>query len=310
VPWLQVTFVTDRERAPLLEAAFQNAGALAVTLGDAGDEPQLEPPPGATPLWNRVEFKALFPDDDESRQKAERLAETLAAEIEAPPRFECLRDQVWERAWLDDFAPARFGRRLWVCPRGQAAGDPDAVVVELDPGLAFGTGHHPTTALCLTWLDAEDLAGATLIDFGCGSGILAIAALRLGAGRAIAVDHDPQALEATKANAGDNGVSEHLSVCTPETMPNEQADIVLANILASTLVDLAPRLGDLVRPGGRIALSGILREQASEVAAAYAGRFDLDAPRFLEDWVLLTGRRNSQSAPGDPPGTQGGESCP
>lgn len=296
MPWLQVTFTIDRERAPLVEAALQNAGALAVTLVDAGDEPQLEPLPGTTPLWSRVEVIALFPDDRTSREQARRLADTLAAELAAHPRIERLEDQVWERVWLSDFAPARFGSRLWICPRGQAPDAADAVVVELDPGLAFGTGHHPTTALCLTWLDAADLAGTTLIDYGCGSGILAIAALRLGAARAIAVDHDPQALEATLANASENGVAERLLVCTPETMPDWQADVLVANILPGPLIELASRLATLNRPGGSLALSGILREQAGDVAAAYAERFDLAPPRFQDDWALLSGCRKQDPA--------------
>jgi ribosomal protein L11 methyltransferase len=289
--WLQITLTTRREHAPLIEAALENAGALAVTLGDAGDEPQLEPPPGATPLWSELEITALFEDDPRSRSVAERLAETLAGVLAAPPRLKRLEDQAWERVWLDAFAPMRFGRRLWVCPRGQAPGADDAVVVTLDPGLAFGTGHHPTTALCLRWLDAAEVAGARVIDYGCGSGILAIAALRLGAARAVAVDHDPQALEATAANSAENAVAEHLLVCAPEDLPTETAELVLSNILAGPLVELAPRLTALVRPGGRIALSGILRDQVSAVVAAYGADFALDPPVIEDDWVLISGRR-------------------
>jgi ribosomal protein L11 methyltransferase len=291
MPWLQITFSTDRERAPLIEAALASAGALAVTLGDAGDEPQLEPAPGATPLWSRVTLTALFPDAQGAEDRARGLAETLAGQVAAPPRFERIEDRVWERVWLDDFSPARFGRRLWVCPRGQSADDPHAVVVELDPGLAFGTGHHPTTALCLRWLDAADLRGKSVIDFGCGSGILAIAALRLGAARAVAVDHDPQALEATRANAWQNGVADRLRVLLPEELRREPADILLANILAGPLVELAPDLAALVHPGGLLALSGILCEQAEEVAQAYGSFFDFDAPRNAGGWVLLGGHR-------------------
>jgi ribosomal protein L11 methyltransferase len=295
VPWLQVTFTADRGRAPLIEAALQSAGALAVTLADAGDDPQLEPPPGATPLWDQVSITALFPDDASSRTRAQSLAHRLGI----PARFEPLGDRAWERVWLDDFAPARFGRRLWVCPRGQRTDDPGAVVVELDPGLAFGTGHHATTALCLTWLDACDLSGATLIDYGCGSGILAIAALRLGASRVIAVDHDPQAREAAAANAGENAVAERLLVCPPEAVPKMEADVLVANILAGPLIELAPRLTTLVRPGGRLALSGILDAQSEAVAAAYAEGFELDPPLRREDWVLLVGRRGPDPAGAD-----------
>lgn len=293
MPWLQVTLTTDRERAPLVEAALEGAGALAVTLTDAGDEPQLEPPPGTTPLWGEVRVSALFDDGPGTREQLEALADGLAGQLTGGARIEAVEDRPWERAWLDDFRPARFGRRLWVCPRGQAAGDPDAVVVELDPGLAFGTGHHATTALCLEWLDGTDLAGHTLIDYGCGSGILAIAALRLGAARVLAVDHDPQALEATRDNAAANGVADRIQVCAPADMPAEPADVLVANILAGPLAGLAPRLSALVRPGGLIALSGILEEQAPVVAAAYTGAFELSPPKVREDWVLLTGRRLS-----------------
>jgi len=293
MPWIQVTFSTHRERTPLIEAALENAGALAVTLGDAADEPQLEPHPGTTPLWSQVTLTALFPDEPQALENARALARSLGHSLTAEPRFEQIQDQAWERAWLDDFAPTAFGRRLWVCPRGQPAGDPSAVVVELDPGLAFGTGHHPTTALCLRWLDGADLAGKSILDYGCGSGILAIAALRLGAAGAMAVDHDPQALEATRDNATRNRVAHHMHTCLPEEMPQEPADLLLANILAGPLIKLAPRLATLVRRGGAIALSGILREQIAEVENAYAPWFELDAPRTEGEWVLVSGRRLS-----------------
>ena len=198
----------------------------------------------------------------------------------SPPVVEHIEDRPWERVWLDEFAPTRFGRRLWVCPRGQAPDPaeigPDTVIVELDPGLAFGTGHHATTALCLEWLDALDLTGKTVLDYGCGSGILAIAALRLGAALAVAVDHDPQALEATRDNAAENGVADRIQVYAPEDQPRLTADVLVANILAGPLVELAPRLAELVAPGGALALSGVLEEQAPEVAAAYSPHFDLD----------------------------------
>lgn len=289
--WLQVTLSTDRERAPLIEAALENAGALAVTLGDAADEPQLEPPPGATPLWSQVTLTALFPDEPQALANAQSLTQSLVAVLTATPRFERLQDQVWERVWLKDFAPARFGRRLWICPRGRRADDPGAVVVELDPGLAFGTGHHPTTALCLEWLDGADVAGKSVLDYGCGSGILAIAALRLGASRASAVDHDPQALEATRSNAEQNAVADRLAAFSPGEMPDGCADLLLANILAGPLVELASRLAALVCPEGRIALSGILCDQLAQVEEAYEPWFELDAPRTEDEWVILGGRR-------------------
>jgi ribosomal protein L11 methyltransferase len=289
--WLQLTLTTDRERAALIEAALEGAGALAVTLGDAGDEPQLEPAPGATPLWSQVLVTALFEDDAESRTRAHALTGSLAAQLVAPPRFERLENRPWERAWMDDFVPSRFGKRLWVCPRGQAPEAEDAVVVELDPGLAFGTGRHPTTALCLRWLDAGNLTGATLVDYGCGSGILAIAALKLGVSRAIAVDHDPQALDATLVNAEENGVADRLQVCSPSEVSGCVADMLVANILAGPLVDLAPILTAMVAPGGRLALSGLLLDQIETVSKAYLPRFSLGRPKVRDEWVLLSGRR-------------------
>jgi ribosomal protein L11 methyltransferase len=297
MPWLQVTLATDRERATLIEVALENAGALAITLSDAGDEPQLEPPPGATPLWGQVQVIALFEPDNDTRRRAEALAASLAGHLADPPRFERIEDQAWEHTWKDDFAPTRYGERLWVCPRGQRPEDdsPDRVIVALDPGLAFGTGHHPTTALCLRWLDRADLIGSRLIDYGCGSGILAIAALKLGAAQALAIDHDPQALEATLANATENDVALRLRILMPKDMPEglpeERADRLVANILAGPLIELAPELAALVRPGGELALSGLLVDQIESLATAYAPWFDLEPPQILEDWVLLAGTR-------------------
>jgi ribosomal protein L11 methyltransferase len=296
MPWLQISFTVPQDHAALLEAALENAGALAVTLSDAGDDPQIEPPPGAMPLWEGVRLTALFDDDAAGLAQVDALALALAPDALTATVVEHIEDRPWERVWLEEFAPTRFGRRLWVCPRDQvpdpAQTGPDTVIVELDPGLAFGTGHHATTALCLEWLDAANLTGKTVLDYGCGSGILAIAALRLGAALAIAVDHDPQALGATRDNAAQNGVTDRIEVCTPENHPPMTADVLVANILAGPLVELAPLLTDLVTPGGALALSGILEEQAGAIAAAYSPGFDLDPPRLREDWTLIAGRRH------------------
>jgi ribosomal protein L11 methyltransferase len=289
--WLQVSIEVPKPDAERAATMLEEAGALSVTLADAADEPQLEPGPGETPLWSLVKVSALFDADAESEQSVGRLALALSTEFAEAARIERIEDQVWERVWLDTFKPTCFGRRLWVCPHGQSPDDPDAIVVALDPGLAFGTGHHPTTALCLEWLDGAELDGKTVLDFGCGSGILAIAALRLGAARVIAVDHDPQALQATEANAIANGVDDRISIHGTDNLPELTADVVVANILAGPLIALAPRLIDALRPGGALALSGVLADQVESVCRAYAERIELAPPRLREDWALIGGAR-------------------
>jgi len=296
--WLQLRLVVDRAESAAIEAALEASGALAVTLDDGGDSPILEPEPQAQPLWPQVRVSALYADDPDGQQQAQLAAVLLAPQAAEPIRIDRLEDQPWERVWLANARPMRFGDRLWVCPRGQrppaAEGTRDAqqpVVVELDPGLAFGTGHHPTTALCLRWLDQVPLRGQTLVDFGCGSGILAIAAIALGARSAIAVDHDPLALEATLANAAANGVADRIEVHPPETLGSAAADLVVANILAGPLQALAPRLTALTRPGGRLALSGLLSEQGEATAARYRDGFDLAPPLAQDGWLLLHGTR-------------------
>jgi len=293
MPWLQISVTAEQEQAPLLELLFENLGALSVTLGDAEDHPILEPGPGDQPLWPQTRVSALF----EGHRDAQRLGAELRSSL--PPRVaqslavERVEDRLWERVWLDDFHPMRFGRRLWVCPQGMPAGAADAVTLELDPGLAFGTGTHPTTALCLEWLDGADLRGRNVIDYGCGSGILAIAALLLGASEAIAVDHDPQALEATKNNAERNRVSQRLNAYLPSQMPAPQAQVLLANILAGPLIELCSDLAQRVKCGGRIVLSGILSEQAATVTQRYQRYFEMGTPAMLDGWVRLEGvRRN------------------
>ena len=291
MPWLQLTLTTRKAQAPLIELLFENMGALSITLGDAGDQPILEPGLDEQPLWQQTSVTALFEGDADVDELRSQINQSLNRDISRQLKLEYLEDQAWERAWLEHFRPICFGRRLWVCPTGQKPEVEHAIVLELDPGLAFGTGTHPTTALCLRWLDAHDVTGKTIIDYGCGSGILAIAALLLGARQAIAIDHDPQALQATADNAAKNGVMDRLHIALPADAPDTRADIMLANILAGPLVELAPELSNRVKPAGEIALSGILQEQAETVAAAYRPHFRMDAPGVQEDWVLLTGSR-------------------
>lgn len=278
----------------MLESLFERLGALSVTLTDAGNEPQLETAPGEERIWSETIVTGLFAGDTGklSLEAAIRSAiEQLG--IMAELTLEPLEDQDWERAWMENFHPMQFGEHLWIVPRDRQppADAVDPVVVFLDPGLAFGSGTHPTTALCLQWLDSQDITGKRLVDFGCGSGILAIAALKLGAGSALGIDHDPQALIASEQNAQENGVADRLSLTESDAPVGAQADIVIANILASILIDLAEQIGSLVRPGGQIALSGILAEQATAVMAAYSGSFELETPREQEGWVLIAGRK-------------------
>ncbi len=283
--WFQLHLVLEKRQAAEAEALLEELGALSVTLSDAEDQPMLEPAPGETPVWERTRVTGLFPATADLQELRRRLAGRFPAEV----KLERLDDRPWERAWLDHFRPMRFGRRLWIAPSGSTVTRKDAVVVELDPGLAFGTGTHPTTALCLEWLDGASLQGRCVVDYGCGSGILGIAALKLGAARVIAVDHDPQALLATRDNARRNGVFERLeAVAAGDPLPSG-CDLVLANILANVLVELAPLLGALLPPGGELVLSGILHEQAETVAAAYSPTFSFAPPVRSSGWARLDG---------------------
>jgi ribosomal protein L11 methyltransferase len=301
MPFLQLTLDIGAADPAPFEDALLAAGAVSITLQDAADDPVLEPAPGTTPLWPSVRVSALFDAPADPDILREVLRNALPAPLPAL-HFQDLADRAWEREWLKDFRPMLFGKRLWICPGGQRPPEANAstqltpVIVELDPGLAFGTGTHPTTALCLQWLDGADLSGKTVIDYGCGSGVLAIAALKLGAAAAFAVDIDPQAVTATADNAHRNGVAERLHVGTVAQMTLPTADIVLANILAEPLQSLAPTLTSLVRNGGRIVLSGLLAHQADAVAAPYAAGFELSPVATQGEWARLDGVRLQSSS--------------
>ncbi len=288
--WLQLHLATTEQHADAFQSALENLGAVAVTLTDGADQPVFEPPPGTRPLWQNTVVSALFEQDQTPELILAALtAQGLSAEAS---HHETLEDQTWERAWMDDFAPMQFGERLWIIPSWSDAPDPQAVNLKLDPGLAFGTGTHETTALCLQWLDQADLHGKTVLDFGCGSGVLAIAALLLGAGETTGTDIDPQALIASEDNARNNGVGNSLTLYLPEQMPESyQCDVLVANILAGPLVELSELLAGYCRPGGTLALSGILAEQAESVRAAYAPWFDLTPTTQQGDWVRIDGVR-------------------
>ncbi len=289
MPWLQLILESDAQHAEHYADILSELEASAVTMQDAADQPLYEPPPGATPVWERTHVVALYPAEADIDAVVATLGERLAPEPLPDYRVTPLEDKDWTRAWMDAFEPMRFGERLWIVPSWHQAPDPQGVNILLDPGLAFGTGTHPTTRLCLGWLDAHPPTGQTVIDYGCGSGILAIAAALLGAATVHGVDNDPQALLASRDNAERNAVSEQLEVYLPDAFPPIEAELLLANILAGPLVSLAPKLAGHVSAGGHIVLSGILPEQAQEVREAYLPWFVMAEPVEDDGWIRLEG---------------------
>jgi len=291
VSWLELKLALGKLDPDSVEEALLEAGALSVTLEDAGDEPIYEPDADKPSLWSDTRLTALFTADADMDGVCARLLAQLKLDALPPHRIEPLEDRDWAREWLKDFKPMRFGKRLWICPTAYTPPDPDAVNLILDPGLAFGTGTHATTALCLTWLDGADLTGKEVVDYGCGSGILAIAAARLGAKTVWAVDNDPQALVATRDNAERNGVTDKLRICLPPQFPALQADLLLANILAGPLVALAPLFAAHLKPGAPLVLSGILKTQEPDIRRAYAADFAELESTAKDDWIRITARR-------------------
>jgi len=298
MPFLELSLPVREADHARVEHALEDVGALSVTMMDAHAEAPdeqaiFEPGVGEQPLWGEMIVTALFEAGTQQQAVLDAL-EAFDAGIDlSGAQFREVADQDWERAWMDTYRPMRFGQRLWIVPWNLEAEDAgeDAVIVRLDPGLAFGTGTHPTTALCLEWLDGLDLSAQTVLDFGCGSGILAIAALKLGAARAVGVDNDPQALVASRDNAQRNGVGERFAVHLPADDPAQAYPVVVANILASALDALAPLLAARTAPGGRIALSGILAGQETELLQRYAQWFDALRVTRREDWIRIDGLR-------------------
>lgn len=294
MPWLQLSLEAADIDPQTLSEFFEQQGALSVTFVDAADQPLFEPAPGTTPLWSSTRITALFAAGADRSALRQQLAAQFGAEVRQRLVEETLADQDWERVWLDQFQPMRFGERLWVCPAGQLPPvDGETVIIDLDPGLAFGTGTHPTTALCLEWLDAHAPAGRAVLDYGCGSGILAIAALKLGAQSVWAVDIDEQALWSSRENAAHNAVAARLQTGLPEQLPEQVFDLVLANILANPLIGLAPQLAARVRVGGELVLSGILKDQAVAVSGAYRRWFVMSEAVERDGWVRLHGVREN-----------------
>ncbi|WP_049723647.1 50S ribosomal protein L11 methyltransferase [Gilvimarinus polysaccharolyticus] len=291
MPWLQIKLNTVRDHAAKLEDALLDAGAVSVTLQDNADQPILEPGLGETPLWDQVCITGLFDADINTGASSDLIAARYGQEL-PEHQWEQLEDKDWEREWMSNYHPICCGERLWICPSWIEPPAPDKINILLDPGLAFGTGTHPTTFLCMQWLDGQVLDDLTLVDYGCGSGILGIAALKLGARKVIGVDIDPQALLATCDNAQRNQLAaDAMPVFLPPKAPSESVDIVLANILAGPLAELAPQLSALTRRGGKICLSGILATQADAVMAAYSDDFTFDPVAQKDEWVRITGTK-------------------
>jgi ribosomal protein L11 methyltransferase len=289
--WHQISVTTSEETAPKVADYFSDLGAVSVTYMDAEDEPVYEPAIGDTKIWTQTQVIALYELTADPAQIRSQTLKHFQQECLNYWEFEVIADQEWERAWMEHYRPMKFADKLWVCPTGQEQREDNTVCLILDPGLAFGTGTHPTTALCLEWLASHDLSGKTVVDYGCGSGILAIAALLLGAEMVYAVDIDPQAITATESNAQKNCVQDKIVCCLPEEFnpSNIQADVVLANILAKPLIDMAESITGLVVSKGQLVLSGILAEQAGSVIHAYRPFLPLDKPVQQEDWVRLAG---------------------
>ena len=281
----------SRQHAPLVESLLQNEPVLAVTLTDDADDPVLEPGVGETPLWPAVCVTALFSGDTPVGSLSRILSLVPGVDRPQHVNFRRFEDQQWERAWLDRFKPMQFGAGLWIVPGNQQAPSEAVHILRLDPGLAFGTGTHPTTRLCLQWMDSLDFSGLTVVDFGCGSGVLGIVAAIKGASDVICVDNDPQALVATRENANRNQVTEKIHVFDPMHFKPVQVDVVLANILAGPLVELAPQLLASLRPGGSLVLSGILEAQAEEVAGVYRPHVDGLSVTLDDGWVRLHARK-------------------
>ena len=292
--WQQLKIQLKSEDASAIERTVLDSGALSISYLDAEDQPVFQKEPGSTPLWDNAFLLCLFDENAE--------LETLLAELKHNTQVlnsnnlsvEIIGDKDWERSWMADFEPMQFGENLWIYPSWQSPPDPDATNVMMDPGLAFGSGTHTTTSLCLRWLGQTAVANKEIIDYGCGSGVLAIAAALLGAKKVHAVDNDPQAIAATIDNSYRNNISEGvITAYLPEALPELSADILIANILAEPLLDLSVKFSDLVKPEGRIALSGILEEQIPSLTSCYRRWFDLEAPIIENEWVLITGKRKA-----------------
>jgi ribosomal protein L11 methyltransferase len=293
--WQQLNLTCPSADLEQVETLLMELGALSISLGDAGDEPIYEPLPGDSPVWHESIVSATFGEDSDVEHLAQMLMARLPATLAQTLTRGSFQDRDWQQAYRQHFKPLQCASNLWIVPSWLEPPDPGATNLRLDPGLAFGTGSHPTTALCLAWLAQQDLRGLELIDYGCGSGILAIAGILLGAHHVLAVDIDEQALSACRSNMAMNSIpQQRIRVCQPQAAGSTSADLLMANILAGPLVDLAPRLAGMVRPGGKILLSGILNSQLNEIQSAYDTFFAMDPAREREEWVCVGGSRRSE----------------
>jgi len=297
VKWLQIHITVDQAQVDFTEILLMSLGAVSVTLDDAEDQALLEPLPGETPLWNKVIVTGIYQEDDQDPIDVEKLEAFLKEQLpDAPIRHEQLEDQVWERAWMDYYEPIQIAEKFWIVPEWLEAPDSNAVNIKLDPGLAFGTGNHASTFLCLQWLGQTDLKDKIVIDYGCGSGILGVAALLLGAKKVYATDIDPQAVLATKQNAELNHVLDRLFVGLPEEFnaefKSQKADVLVANILAAPLMALAPEFATLLKSEGEFALAGVIEEQVADVTGVYSEFFDIvHIEKREENWCRISGKR-------------------
>ncbi|OTG83073.1 50S ribosomal protein L11 methyltransferase [Acinetobacter sp. ANC 4648] len=297
--WLQIHITVEQAQVDYTETLLNSLGAGGVTLDDAENQDLLEPLPGETPLWNHVIVTGIYAQEDDEEIDVAALETFIRTQLpDAPLRHEFLEDQAWERTWMDAYEPIQISEKFWIVPEWMEAPDADAVNIKLDPGLAFGTGNHASTFLCLQWLGKTDVKDKIVIDYGCGSGILGVAALLLGAKKVYATDIDPQAVLATKQNAELNGVLEKLYVGLPEefnqTFKGKQADIHVANILAGPLMSLAKEFSTLIKSEGEFALAGVIEEQVADVSSVYSEFFDiLEVEKRDENWYRISGKRKS-----------------
>ena len=296
--WLQIHITVEKSQVEFTETLLESLGAVSVTLDDAENQDLLEPLPGETPLWNKVIVTGIYAQEDDEQIDVAALETFIRTQLPTEPmRSEFMEDQEWERTWMDAYEPIQIGEKYWIVPEWMEAPEADAVNIKLDPGLAFGTGNHASTFLCLQWLGKTDVKDKIVIDYGCGSGILGVAALLLGAKKVYATDIDPQAVLATQQNADLNGVLDKLYVGLPEELNKEladqKADVFVANILAGPLMALAADFSTLIKSEGAFALAGVIEEQVADVSSVYSEFFDIvQVEKREENWCRISGKRH------------------